>query len=278
MKGPAAALLAALLRSTGPFRGKWRLVRLWARLVDTKAPRVRVLPGGGEVLCDLSIPYEAVVWLGKEEQRELEILHRLLRPGDVFVDCGANIGIWTLTAASAVGLRGWVHAFEPNPATVRKLTGNISRSGFENVNVVPAAVGRTEGELLLRCEAEHNLSRIVGEPDAGTVPVRVVPLDRTLGTERTAGCKIDVEGAELDVLAGAERILATSRPWICVELNPDYSADGTLGQWEVHRYLRNLGYSARRFEDALDPSPDRVLSERWRPRRYCNLFYSAALR
>jgi FkbM family methyltransferase len=277
MKGPAAAL-AALLRSTGPFRGKWRLVRAWTRLVDAKAPRVRVLPGGGEVLCDLSIPYEAVVWLGKEEQQELEILHRLLRPGDVFVDCGANVGIWTLTAASAVGPGGRVHAFEPNPATVRKLTGNLFRSGFGNVDIVPAAVGRTKGELLLRCEAEHNLSRIVAESDAGTVPVRVVPLDQALGTERIAGCKIDVEGAELDVLAGAERILATSRPWLCVELNPDYSGDGTLGHWEVHRYLRSLGYSARRFEDALTPSPDRNLPDRWQPRRYCNLFYSVLTR
>jgi FkbM family methyltransferase len=275
MKGPSAALLAALLRSTGPFRGKWRLVRVWTRLVDAKAPRARVLPGGGKVLCDLSIPYEAVVWLGKEEQRELEILHRLLRSGDVFVDCGANVGIWTLTAASAVGPEGRVHAFEPNPDTVRKLSGNVSRSGFGNVEVVSAAVGRTEGELLLRCEAEHNLSRIVGEPGAATVPVRVVPLDRALGTERVAGCKIDVEGAELDVLAGAERILATSRPWLSVELNPEYSGDGTLGQWEVHRYLRNLGYSALRFEDALTPSPDRILPDRWQPRRYCNLFYLA---
>lgn len=268
----APAILATILQRTGAFRGKWRLVRRWTRLVDASAPHLRDLPGGGRICCDVSIPYEASIWLGLEEELELRTLAGLLRPGDRFVDCGANVGLWTLSAAPLVGAAGRVWAFEPNPVALGKLRRNLSASGFDNVRIVPAAAGRAGGEAFLRCDEEHNRSELVATAGTATSTVRVVRLDEELAGEKIAGCKIDVEGAELDVLRGAEEILATQHPWLCVELNPEAAGTDVLKSWEVHRFLSRLGYVARRFEDALTPSS--ALPDSWRTGRYCNLFYA----
>ena len=75
-------ILGQILKRTQGFRGRGRLTQIWLnRCQQTQTRRVRRLPGGGRVLCDLSIPYEAMVWLEKEEQADLEILRRLLQPG-----------------------------------------------------------------------------------------------------------------------------------------------------------------------------------------------------
>src|SRR6516162_5855724 len=98
-------LLGELIRLSGSvaFPGKnSRLIPLWMSIRDQQSVKTRELPGGGKVQCDLSVPYECMVWLKQEEQEDLEILERLLKPKDIFVDCGANIGIWTLVAAATV--------------------------------------------------------------------------------------------------------------------------------------------------------------------------------
>jgi len=267
-------LLGHFLRRSGPFRGKGRLALFWIGRRNAGDKRIRVLPGGGEILCDLSIPYEAMVWLEHEEEEELGTLARLLKPGQVFVDCGANIGIWSLVAASTVGEKGRVYAFEPNPATCEKLANNVSRGGWKNIRVVPAAVGGRDGEAHFRCEAAHNVSRTVERPGEATIPVPMMTLDSVLGRERISGCKIDVEGNELDVLRGAERLIGDMRPWFCVEFNTLLTRTRTLGEWNVHRYLRERGYAAHRFPDALNAARRTALPDTWQTTGYCNLYYT----
>ena len=70
-------------------------------------------PNGSRFVCDLRTGYDRSVYLGAEEVVEQRLLSYLLRPGDVFVDCGANIGLHTILAASLVGSGGHVFAFEP---------------------------------------------------------------------------------------------------------------------------------------------------------------------
>lgn len=278
MRRVLAYLLGKIIRASGNinFPGKSsRAITLWLSLRDEEEKKLRVLPGGGKVLCDFSVPYECMVWLEQEEQRDIEILQRLLKPGETFVDCGANIGLWTLVAAATVGPSGRVLAFEPTPVAADKLSKNLSLSGFNNVTTARMAVGSNPEERHLQCEHEHNRSRIVENVTSTTIDVPVVTLDDELEDKRIAGCKIDVEGFELAVLKGAERLLKDYQPWICIEFNTVITGVDTLDKWDVHQYLRGAGYAARSFEDALDLSTASILPDKFKSTaRYCNLFYA----
>ena len=118
-------ILGNLLRVTPAFRGKWRLRRIWERTVPRGDRRIARLPEGSILNVQLDIPYERMVWLQDEEWDELRYLHRKLRPGDVFIDVGANIGYYTLLASQRVGASGKVFAIEANSGTYAKLLRNI---------------------------------------------------------------------------------------------------------------------------------------------------------
>lgn len=279
MKHVLADWLASAIRMSGTMNlpGKnSRFIPLWMSLRDQKSKRLRAMPGGGKVLCDLSIPYECMVWLKQEEQQELLILAELLKPGDIFVDCGANIGIWSLVAAAAVGPLGAVFAFEPNPLTADKLFDNVHRSGFGNVNIRRAALGSAPGEVYLLAESAHNLSRIVNKITSATVKVPVITLDSAMGNKQIAGCKLDVEGFELQILKGAENLLRNQQFWLSIEFNSLQANANTLGQWDVHRLLKAAGYVPRLFKNALRPTSLNILPDSFTINGYCNLFYKRA--
>jgi len=265
-------LLGQFIRTSPEFRGKWRLINYWLANA-TKNKRIRKLPGGAKVLCDISIPYEAMVWLEREEQSDLEILERLLRRDQTFVDCGANIGIWSLVAVSTVGPLGNVYAFEPNPKTFQKLSYNVSMISIKPT-LFNLAVGAEEGTRGFECNEFHNLSKVASWSGDNLIQVPMTKLDSILAGELVHGIKIDVEGLELEVLRGGERILRQHRPWLCVEFNTELAGVDVLGAWSVHRYLSDLGYSCRRFQEALNHTSEPVLTDRWQANGYCNLFYS----
>lgn len=253
-------LLAELIRRTPRFKGKGRIVSYWLR--TRSGQRARVLPGGLRVSLDMSIPYEAMVWLGWEEQAELEMLGSLLHPGDTFVDCGANIGLWALVAAPLVGDAGRVIAFEPNPATARRLAEHASPSPVIRVHSsalsdAPRSLGFDQGE-------HHNLARVSSE---GSIQVQATTLDAAVRPP-VHGIKIDVEGHELQVLRGAERTLL-ARPWVVVEFNTLHTPARRLGDWPVHELLSGLGYRA-------SAPTGEALDARWAPPfSYANVLYRA---
>jgi len=226
-------VLAELLRRTPSFRGKGRIVSHWLR--TRGGQRSRILPGGLEIALDMSVPYEAMIWIGWEEHEELRALRRLLHPGETFVDCGANIGLWSLVAAPLVWPDGRVVAFEPNPAVAKRLTNAAVQSSVIEVHAV--ALSDEPGVLALAAGREHNLARLSSD---GEHSVTATTLDAVL-ERRPDGIKIDVEGYELNVLRGAVGALA-HRPWIIVEFNEQHSAAQRLAEWPVHEHLTGLGY------------------------------------
>lgn len=265
-------LLGQFLRITPGFRGRGRLTNYWLQRKRSSSVRLRQLPGGTVVECDVSIPYEAMIWLGCEEQQDLALLRQLLRPGEVFVDCGANIGLWSLVAASAVGPTGRIYAFEPNPFTHRRLKHHIQRNGYaDRITAFECACGDEVGESSLLCSKVHNVSRIGAKTEANAVTVPIARLDALLPDKKIDGLKIDVEGHELQVLHGAQRILRRDRPWLCVEFNADFVPSRVLGDWDVHHYLTKEGYRCRQFVTGPG-SPQ--LNENWTVDWYTNLFYS----
>jgi FkbM family methyltransferase len=266
--------LGWLLRHTPSIKGKRRLAWYWMAKRDTFAVRRTTLPGSTQITCDLSIPYEAMVWLGMEESGDLKIVQRLLRPGATFVDCGANIGLWTLVCSTAVGKNGHVFAFEPNPTTADKLQLNAAINMRQNIEVVRSVVAAKSGTANFRCMNAHNVSEVAQLPDSGTIVISATTLDEQLGDRFVHGIKIDVEGHELQVLLGATNVIEHSSPWLCIEFNTIASGVSQLGEWEVHRYLVKRGYSAWLMSDALRRDRVVALSESWKTSGYCNLFYS----
>ncbi len=222
----------------------------------------------------MSIPYEAMVWLKEEEASDLSTLGSLLQPGQTFVDCGANIGLWTLVAASLVGDSGKVIAFEPNPQTHAKLSRNVSSNHWDSsVQVFNAACAAKAARLPFSCSPEHNISQVQLQPDEHTILVEALTLDSILGRQTVHGIKLDIEGYELQALQGAQEILQRSSPWLCVEFNPLLSRVKQLDHWDVHQFLTTRGYECRIFNTICDGPPPPPLSPDWTFSSYTNLFY-----
>ena len=151
-----------------------------------------------------------------------------LAPGDVFIDIGANIGFFTLIAARRVGPRGRVYSFEPVAENAASIVRSGRLNGFSTIEVFGEAVGaRTErSELMLAHHIGGAMLASAGKPPdlCGSVNVDVVSLDDAIDTRKLrspALIKIDVEGAELEVLQGMRRTLQSVRPTLIYEVDDE---------------------------------------------------------
>jgi len=166
---------------------------------------------------------EEGVW----EPCESGLVLNLLQPGQVFVDAGANIGYFTLLAASRVGPGGRVFAFEPDPDNFRLLEANVELNGVTAcVTAVQAALGERSGAGRLYL-SRHNLGdhRVCAADDArDSLPIAQIPGGEYLAgrAERVDLVKVDTQGAEYHVIAGLMPWLATlaAPPRFIVELTP----------------------------------------------------------
>jgi FkbM family methyltransferase len=182
-------------------------------------------------------------------------LGRMLRPGDVFVDVGANAGLYTLFAAAAVGPSGRVIACEPSGREQARLRANLALNDFPQVELLKAALGDAPGTASLRLAerylAGHNSMFLTPPGAVREEVVTVTTLDRVLATAARCDCvKIDVEGAELRVLRGGADTLARFRPKLLIEFNPETLAAADTSAAEVAGWLGARGY--RLFE--IDPA------------------------
>jgi len=183
------------------------------------------------------------------EEYETCLADRLPGPGTTAIDAGAYIGRHTLAYARAVGPQGRVIAIEPLPDNFRLLTGNVRRNGYRNVHCERCALGRTSGEVRLGYDRETSIASACGDfPLHVTVPQR--SLDDLLAEQHVARVdfvKIDVEGAELDVLEGGQQVLEASpgaRLVIEIHGRPASPEVCPVYQWLSHR-----GYAIQSLRD-----------------------------
>ncbi len=149
--------------------------------------------------------------LGEYSEDEAAFLRSLLKPGDVVVEAGANIGALTVPMAR---IAGRIFAFEPQTAICRTLCDNLAANGLGHALVFPEALGETQRIAYLSPDA-HNCGG-VALSDAGERAVRVTTLD-SHNLDRLDLLKADVEGMEVDVLLGARQTIARCRPLIYAE-------------------------------------------------------------
>jgi len=151
---------------------------------------------------------------------ESQLFAQLCGPGDTVFDVGANIGAHTLALARMVGPRGFVYAFEPIRVIFNVLCANIALNGHEHVQCLHAVAGRAPGmEYLpdLRHDEPGNFGSFGSTYFGEGRPVPRMPLDTFAGAEKITFVKIDVEGMEGEVIAGATDLIARHRPVLFVE-------------------------------------------------------------
>jgi len=183
------------------------------------------LTGGGKVVLNPREDIGLVTLLhGTFERAETECARECARTGTVAIDVGANIGMFTIPLALAVGESGRVLAIEPAAENVERLKSNLLLNGLCNVEVKPMAAADKAGQLLLKLGADpafHSTTEIVrGREGDGGVTVPADTLDNVwaaAGSPTVSFLKIDTEGGEISVLRGAEKLLRTHGPAILVE-------------------------------------------------------------
>jgi FkbM family methyltransferase len=212
-------------------RGK---VRLLDKIVPKTGERsARIF--GCRIKLDLSDHIQRWIYFGGYERQETRWVRNWLRPGMTVADVGANVGYYTLLAASCVGARGRVFAVEPSPYAYNRLRATVAANGLSQVVALQAGLGSAGGEGLLYLPPAGNHSPSMVRCDRqDSVKVALRTLDDCLAewrVDRLDLLKMDVEGFEPQILAGARSALSTGRiRAILCELN----------DW----WLRQMGGSA----------------------------------
>jgi FkbM family methyltransferase len=192
-----------------------------------------------------------------------EALRRLLAPGDVFYDIGANVGFFTLVGARLVGPQGRVVAFEPVPWCAHAVEHNIALNDFTHAQIRAEAVGGTDGSARLLVVGEASWSHLESTGRHADVrdeiDVTVVSLDSLVGAGTIPPpdvMKIDTEGAELQAIEGARATIAEHRPAIVCELHDTNAAFVAL--------MDELGYVTTNLDGpaaVLDAGPIHALAQ-----------------
>jgi FkbM family methyltransferase len=216
---------------------------------------------------------------GDFEVSEQAFLKRILRPGDVFVDAGANIGLYSLLAGRLVGPSGSVLAFEPCAATFERLRENVRRSGMPQISCHRIALSNIAGPATLSVsrsgfDAWNSLAGILADGEFTSESVMTITWDafwaqQTL-QKRVTVMKIDVEGWEVPVLEGAYALLSRAdAPVLQVEFTPANAATAGSSSDQLFDRIRQYGYTLYRY-DAADETLCEVATAP--TQHHCNLY------
>jgi FkbM family methyltransferase len=177
---------------------------------------------------------------GEFSEQEADLFVQIVRPGDVIIEVGANIGAHTVHLAQLTGPGGLVHAFEPQRVIFQMLCANVALNGLLNVHTHHAGAGSSKTQLQvppLDYAAVGNFGgmSLLPTPAAGSETVPVLPLD-SIDLPALKLLKVDVEGMEHEVLSGARQTIARHRPFLYVENDREDKSAALI------RLIDELGY------------------------------------
>ena len=197
--------------------------------------------------------------LGTYEVPIQNIFAQHLKAGDVFYDIGANVGFFSIIAAKLVGEEGKVFAFEPGEENAKSIRHNAELNNFNQIEVIEKAVSNTSGEgefLLAKYSGGHALATADAPPDlAGKVTVDLVSIDDLIAAEQIEPpnfVKVDVEGAELDVLKGMTQTIKTYQPTVIYEVDDGDRAAYERKYQELADFFESFNYQVTQTENSYD--------------------------
>jgi FkbM family methyltransferase len=225
----------------------WNAVRY-----SMDARHVLKLPGELEIILGKKENYGSAVYAhGLSDHGELLFLAHLMRPGDLFADVGANVGMYSVWVAGTTGANAI--SMEPVPGTFKALKQNIRLNDLSHlIEAHQVATGARAGVVQMTCDV-GGLDHIVeGRSGGNTVEVPVARIDDLLKGRAPYAVKIDVEGYELRALQGAVQTLQ----------NPDVKAvvielqDWTLRKFgtsekECREFLTGLGFQPHSYDPSI---------------------------
>lgn len=179
----------------------------------------------------------------------VEALVKTLRRGGFFYDVGSNVGRFLIPMAKIVGERGGVIGFEPHPGNYQRLIRNIALNDLTNARVFQLALGDRSGEIqifgtgLAATIVSRTADQKKSSPAAIIQVIRGDDLRRTAGLPVPKAVKIDVEGAEFEVLSGLKEILSSPAcELLCLEIHPGFIPAEVCSEM-VLSLVRSLGFN-----------------------------------
>jgi FkbM family methyltransferase len=204
----------------------------------------------------------------------MRFMQDYLRPGDRFIDVGANVGLYSLLARSVVGPTGRVDAFEPGTAVLPRLEESLRLNQLENVVVHRVGLGEAAGQVVFDstgddCTAHVAPGAIPGVHDSPNAcqhdasqhdAIQIVRLDEYLPDVSYAMAKFDIEGYEPFAIRGASRFLDRGNPPVMLIEMAGYTKRHGITTPQFITILDELGYSVcvyrpqdRRLEKTSEP-------------------------
>ncbi|GGU00758.1 FkbM family methyltransferase [Streptomyces violascens] len=229
-------------------------------------PRQRVVEdrSGARFAVDTTDLIQRFLYLfGAWEPHMTRWLQSRLRPGDVFVDVGANIGVFAVLGSRLVGSTGRVVAIEASPTFHRRVLQHASLNQCDNIRAVNTAVSDERKTLTFVLASSHNMgaNSIVpyDGPAESTFDMEAFPLPEVLKSDEVAGArviKIDVEGAEGGVVRGLAPVLDQLRSdvEIAVEVTPDRLAQLGDSVEELLETMQKHGFHTYRLPNDYSPA------------------------
>lgn len=205
----------------------------------------------------------AVYFAGYPDYWEMKFLQAYLRPGDNFLDIGANTGVYSILASAYVGTEGHIDAFEPVERTAARIEERAALNGLNNLRLHRLAVCDQDGELEFgypSSDATMHLRR-AGAHQRDKLRVRRTRPDTFEPYRRYAVGKMDIEGAEPLALAGAKERLRQANPPVWLLELAGYSTCYGVTSDEVVRRLADAGFDCAVFNP--DSGSLEYTSEPW---------------
>ncbi len=179
-------------------------------------------------------------WLGTYEVEKQKLFKKIVKPGDVVFDIGANVGFYALLASQLVGPSGKVIAFEPLNKNVSYIRRHIKINNLDNVSIIEAAVADKGGIGFLIRGTDRFTGHLDSNSNKEGLRVKTISLDEGVETgliPMPDVLKIDVEGGEYNALKGAENIIKTKKPSVIIAIH------GNNMRYKCITLLQGFGYN-----------------------------------
>ena len=173
------------------------------------------------------------------------IKNHKLRTGEIVIDCGADVGDFTMYASKTVGPSGKVIAFEPDPLIYDRLKFNVELNKLNNIMLVKKGVWSENTTLRFMSAKDKPRSFLFNETNDGVIEIPVVSIDnelKGLKIEKVDFIKMDVEGAELEAIKGAAHTLGSNK--VDLAIASYHMLDGQMSCFKLEKMLLEAGYKA----------------------------------